>query len=86
MKKKEIIPLTIEKINHVASKKPVIYAKKKLVLMTMIKYTKKSEITVITLENIEAPLVLFTPKEIPVVFHNGSNYDYHFTIKASRGI
>ena len=21
------------------------------------------------------------PKEIPIVFHNGSNYDYHFTIK-----
>ena len=21
------------------------------------------------------------PKEIPVVFHNGSTYDYHFTIK-----
>ena len=22
-----------------------------------------------------------TPKEIPLVFHNGSTYDYHFTIK-----
>ena len=22
-----------------------------------------------------------TPKEIPVVFHNGSNYDYHFIVK-----
>ena len=22
-----------------------------------------------------------TPKEIPVVFHDGSTYDYHFTIK-----
>ena len=21
------------------------------------------------------------PKEIPIVFHNGSNYDYHFIIK-----
>ena len=23
------------------------------------------------------------PNEIPVVFHSGSNYDYHFIIKAS---
>ena len=22
-----------------------------------------------------------TPKEIPIVFHNGSNYDYHFIIE-----
>ena len=25
--------------------------------------------------------VVYIPKEIPIVFHNGSNYDYHFIIK-----
>ena len=26
-------------------------------------------------------LIYSIPKEIPVVFHNGSNYNYHFIIK-----
>ena len=26
-------------------------------------------------------LIYNTPREIPVVFHNSSNYDYHFIIK-----
>ena len=26
-------------------------------------------------------LMYNTPREIPVVFHNGSSYDYHFIIK-----
>ena len=58
-KRKEIIPLTIEEINHIASKKLVIYAKKNLVLIIMIKNTTKSKIIVITLENIEALLIMF---------------------------
>ena len=28
-------------------------------------------------------LMYSTPREIPVVFHNGSSYDYHFIIKRS---
>ena len=26
------------------------------------------------------------PKKIPIVFHNGSNYDYHFIIKELAGV
>ena len=49
----------------------------------MIKNTKRLEIIVITRENIEELLMILykTPKEIPVVFHSGSTYDYHFIIK-----
>ena len=49
-------------------------------------YTKKFEIIVITLENIYntthniCNLRYKVPKEIPVVIHNGSTYDYHFII------
>ena len=35
-------------------------------------------IIVIILENIEELLRYKIPKEIPVVFHNGSTYDCHF--------
>ena len=49
-------------------------------------YHKVSEIIVTIQENIEelshsiCNLRYKTPKEIPVVFHNGSTYDYHFII------
>ena len=68
-----------------------MYVKKNFVLIRMIKinlnYTIKSEIIVITQENLEGAannicnLKYKIPKEIPVVFHNGSTYDYHFIIK-----
>ena len=57
------------------NKKLVIYAKRNLVLM--IKVTIKSKIV-----NKEVLVIISarykTPKEIPVVFHNDSTYDYHF--------
>ena len=74
------------KANQIISKKFVIYAKKDLVLMMKTKNIIKSETTVIVLENIEELLKYTnlrykTPKEIHVVFHNGSTYEYHFIIK-----
>ena len=48
----------MKKINLINSKKFVIYAKKDLVLMITIKNITKSEIIVITLENIERLLMI----------------------------
>ena len=57
-----MIPL-IKKVSLMKSKKFVTYAKKNLVSMKMIKmnlnYTIKSEIIVITLENLEELLIVF---------------------------
>ena len=69
---KEMIPLT-DKENKSYEKQKVCQICKSL------NYTKKSEIIAITLENLEELLKI--PKEIPVVIHNGSTYDYHFIIK-----
>ena len=65
------------------SKHHAIYAKKSFV---MIKTKKKSEIIFIATENLgaahsECNLRYKVPKEISVVFHNGSTYDYHFIIR-----
>ena len=82
MKKKK---LTNKEKNH--RQKNVIYAKKDIVLMTIIKRIIKSDIIVTTQENIEGAahdicnLKYKTPKEIPTVFQNDSTYDYHFIIK-----
>ena len=61
----------MKKINHIASKKSFI----------------KSKNIVILPINTEVLLTMFvirrykTPKEIPIVFPNGSKFDYHFIIK-----
>ena len=64
------------------SKKYAIYVKKSFV---MIKTRKKSDHCHYTRKfraaHIECNLRYKIPKEIPVVFHNGSTYDYHFIIK-----
>ena len=68
------------------SKKYAIYVKKSFV---RIKTRKKPQIIAITLENLEQLLRVNASynvrykvsKEIAVVFHNGSTYDYHFVIK-----
>ena len=49
----------MKKISLVKSKKHVIYAKKDLVLMMIIKSIIKSEIIVTTQENIEELLIVF---------------------------
>ena len=72
------------------SKRFVTYAKKNLVLMKKEKnafklyhkvrdhchYTGKFRGVAHSICNLRYK----TPKEIPVVFHNGSTYDYHFII------
>ena len=55
-KRKEMKPLTSEEKKHVASKKPVIYAK--MNLMLIIKNIKRLERILITLEHIQELLML----------------------------
>ena len=77
----------MEKLSSIKNRKCVIYAKKDLVLVMITKIIIKSEIIVNTQENIEELLMVFViqdikhPKKVPIAFHNGSTYDYHFIIK-----
>ena len=76
----------MKKLNIMECKKFVTYAKKNLVLMKMMKmhlnytinYTGgKFRGAAHGICNLRSK----TPKEIPVVFHNSSTYNYHFIIK-----
>ena len=68
--KKKMIPLTIkEEIDH--NKQKICYICKK----EFDKKIMKQEIIAII------RIIYKIPKEIPIVFHNGSTYDYHFIIK-----
>ena len=77
----------IKKISCMKSKKFVTYAKKistddndknelKLYRKDHCHYTGKFRGAAHSICNLRYK----TPKEIPVVFHNGSTYDYHFII------
>ena len=84
-KKKEMIPLTHEE-NKSYKKQKVFYIckkgfstdddNKKYKVRDHCHYTGKYRGAAHNICNIRYK----TPKEIPVVFHNGSTYDYHFII------
>ena len=87
IKKKKIIPPTNERNKSYEKKKYVIYAKKDLAMMKIKKkyrnvrdhchYTEKYREATHSICNLRYK----TRKEIPVVFHNGSTYDYYFINK-----
>ena len=58
-----MMPLTDEEISFMKSKKNVVYAKKSFVVIKMreinLTYTKKLQITAVTLENLEELLIVF---------------------------
>ena len=74
MKRKKMIPLTTkEEIYH--NRQKVCYICKKK--FDNNDYTGKYRGAAHNICNLRYKV----PKEIPVVFHNGSTYDYHFIIK-----
>ena len=85
--KKEMIPLTNEEKSSHLFKEDAIYAKKKFSTDDNNKkyhkvrdhchYTGKYRRAAHDICNLRYKI----SKEIPVVFHNGSTYDYHFIIK-----
>ena len=84
--KKEMIPLTNEEKKIIVGKKFVIYAKRLSTNDNNKKYYKVRDHCHYTGKYRGAAhdicnLRYKTPKEIPVVFHNGSTYDYHFIMK-----
>ena len=72
---KEIKPYEKQKVCHICKKKFCYDENKKL--RDHCHYTEKFR----GAAHSECNLRYKVPKEIPVVFHNGSTYDYHFIIK-----
>ena len=81
LKNKKILALTKKELNHTKMRQNVTFSEKKV----KIKMFEKIKIITIILVNTEAicDLKFNVPNEIPLVFHTGSNYDYHFIIKES---
>ena len=79
----------MKKKNHMKIKKFVIYVKKNFVLIKIKEFKLKKKVrdhchytgkyrgAAHSICNLRYKIT----KEIPVVFHNGSTYDYHFIIK-----
>ena len=92
MKKKETKPLTNKEIKsyeklkvcHICEKKSFVMIKVKKVNITFIRKVRDhchyTGNFIAAAHNI-CNLRYNTPKKIPIVFHNGSTYDYHFIIK-----
>ena len=81
MKKKEMIPLTDEETKSYEEFCTDENDKIKFKLNRKVRdhchYTGKSKGAGHNICNLRYKI----PKEIPIVFHNGSTYDYHFIIK-----
>ena len=73
--------------NHIKTQKSAIFLTKNLkIKMIRIKNIIKLDTIHYTEEHRGAAhsicnLKCILPKEIPIIFHNGFNYDYHFIIK-----
>ena len=80
---KEMIALTNKEIKSYKKQKYATYVKKRFVIIKIKKvrghcyYTRKFR----GAAHSECNLRYKVPKEIPVLFHSGSTYDYHFIIK-----
>ena len=83
--KKKMILLTTENKYIIINKKYVIYVKKNLIIMIKKNYKVRDHCHYTSkyrgADNNICNLKYKVPKEIPIVFHNGSIYDYHFVIK-----
>ena len=85
--KKDMIPLTKkeeenynnQKVCYICTKKLIKVIKNIIKVRDHCQYTGKYRGAAHNICNLRYKI----PKEIPIVFHNGSTYDYHFIIKGT---